>query len=335
MQTVLDLALSDEQLQLREFVAGFLARECPPDRVRASEPLGHDEGLWKQAVSLGLPAIAVPADAGGEGGGLLDAAVVAEELGARVAPVPVVEALIAGRLLARLGCVEVADMLGGAPAALALRAEEPDQLVPAGAVAELAIALRRGELLLGRVEPPQSAPANTACSPLATVDMSGATAIAAEEVAVAAHERAVDEWRLLVAAQLVGMARQSLALARDYALTRQQFGVPIGAFQTLAHRLADDATAIDGARLLVHKAAWAADEDRRDAPALASMALSFATRTAVAATGNSLHVHGGYGFMLEYDIQLYYRRAKAYPLLLGDPRRELDHLAALLWDQHP
>jgi alkylation response protein AidB-like acyl-CoA dehydrogenase len=44
-------------------------------------------------------------------------------------------------------------------------------------------------------------------------------------------------------------------------------------------------------------------------------------------------VHGGYGFMLEYDVQLYYRRAKAYPLLLGDPRRELDHLAALLWDE--
>ena len=145
------------------------------------------------------------------------------------------------------------------------------------------------------------------------------------------HEHAVDEWRALTAGALVGLAGAALELGVEYAKQRQQFGVPIGSFQALAHGLADAATAVDGARLLAREAAWAADEGEADATALARMAFLFAARSAQQSTAVALHVHGGYGFTLEYDIQLYHRRAKAWPLLLGDPRRGALHLADALF----
>ena len=81
----------------------------------------------------------------------------------------------------------------------------------------------------------------------------------------------------------------------------------------------------------MREAAWAADEAEPDATALARMAFLFAARSAQQTTAVALHVHGGYGFTLEYDIQLYHRRAKAWPLLLGDPRRGALHLADALF----
>ena len=90
------------------------------------------------------------------------------------------------------------------------------------------------------------------------------------------------------------------------------------------HQLATDAVAgLDGAQLLVRKACWAMDSAQDDAGALAAMAFVFAAETAYHATTHSLHVHGGYEFMEEYDIQLYYRRAKAWAAAFADPRREL------------
>ena len=122
----------------------------------------------------------------------------------------------------------------------------------------------------------------------------------------ALHERAVDEWRVLTAGALVGLAGAALELGVEYAKQRQQFGVPIGSFQALAHRLADVATAVEGAQLLAREAAWAADEGEADA--VGAGAHGVPVRGAHGAQDTSaaaLHVHGGYGFTLEYDVQLY------------------------------
>jgi alkylation response protein AidB-like acyl-CoA dehydrogenase len=111
---------------------------------------------------------------------------------------------------------------------------------------------------------------------------------------------------------------------------RHQFGVPIGSFQSIQHKLADLATALAGARLFARNACA---DDRRQL--LAPMAFWNAGRTAEAVAAASLHYHGGYGFMLEYDVQLFLRRAKAWTLALGDPADELatiaDRLAATGW----
>jgi alkylation response protein AidB-like acyl-CoA dehydrogenase len=94
--------------------------------------------------------------------------------------------------------------------------------------------------------------------------------------------------------------------------------------------LVDVATAIDGARLLACEAAWALDAENGDR-ALASMAFAFAADTAAKTTAYALHCHGGYGFMAEYDVQLYHRRAKSWALVHDSVRGELAHLASMLW----
>jgi len=107
--------------------------------------------------------------------------------------------------------------------------------------------------------------------------------------------------------------------------------VLIGSFQTIQHRLADNATAVDGARLLAYQAAWAHDAGRPAAADLATMSFLFAAETAVTTASESLHFHGGYGYTLEYDIQLYFRRAKAWPLVAGDRRAGYAELARRLY----
>jgi len=87
----------------------------------------------------------------------------------------------------------------------------------------------------------------------------------------------------------------------------------------VGHRLADSATASAGATLLAREAAWADEEEPARRGELAAMAFSFAAETARDATDVALHVHGGYGFMLEYDIQLYYRRSRGWANVLMSP----------------
>ena len=140
-----------------------------------------------------------------------------------------------------------------------------------------------------------------------------------------------DRWLALTASWFAGLARSVLDLGVAYVKERHQFGVPIGSFQTIQHRLADLHAAVTGAELLARSAAVALDEADPDAPALAAMAHWWCGQVAVDAAEASLHFHGGYGFMLEYDVQLYVRRAKAARVAQGDPRRELLTIAERLW----
>ena len=103
----------------------------------------------------------------------------------------------------------------------------------------------------------------------------------------------------------------------EYVKDRHAWGVPIGSFQAIAHRLADSAAAVDGARLLAWEAAWSAAEEPDRHAQLAAMAFAVAYEAARDASHRSLHFHGGYGFMMEYDIQLHYRRARAWANVYG------------------
>lgn len=333
-----DLELSDDQTAIRDLFTAFFAREAPTSVARASEPLGFDPTLWERIREIGAPGMGAPTAFGGGGATLGDLVVVTESLGRSIAPVPLVEHLVAARLLA------TADVVGGeAIATLAVRPATGDgrwRLVPAGAVADVVVGLDGDELVSVRSTPPGKAPANHASAPLADRDArSGAREVIGTR---AEFERARDEWKVLLAAALAGIADAALDLGVEYAKSRQQFGVPIGSFQAVQHGLADLPALVDGARLLAHKAAWAGertepgrcdvdDNDVTDFSALASMAFLFATDAAARATDRSLHFHGGYGFSEEYDIQLYYRRARGWPLVFDDPGRECLRLADRLW----
>jgi len=136
---------------------------------------------------------------------------------------------------------------------------------------------------------------------------------------------------VLVAAQAVGAAEATHALTTEYAKERHQFDKPIGAFQSISHYLADGITAIDGARVLVHRAAWSRDEGR-DVSTLAPMAKLFATQTCRDVTGVAIQVHGGMGFTVECDAQLYFRRAKSWQLNWFDDNHLEELIAASVLD---
>ena len=326
----MDLEPSDEQSALVDVFESIAGRSSTIAVVRATESTGFAPELWSQLVGAGAPAIAVPELAGGNGGGLLDVALGIEVLGRHVAPAPLVEHTVAARLLATLGAAPADVVAGTTVATIALRpaSDGVATLVPAGAVAGLIVALDDDDLVATTGAAPGEAVPNLACAPLAHRLMIDARVLASGADAAHAHEQALAEWRALTASALVGLGQGALALGVEYVQQRHQFGKPIGSFQSIQHTLADVSVALDGAQLLARKACWALDEHAAEAHDLAAMALLFAAEHAQRATERALHFHGGYGFMQEYDIQLYYRRAKGWPLVIDSVPRELERLSA-------
>lgn len=339
------LDLTDDQRAIEEVFGGFFRRECPTPVVRAAEPLGFDPALWTKLAGLGAAAMGLPEAVGGGGAVLGDLVVVADAVGRAAAPVPLVDHAAATRLLARLGAAgnhPVDGLLdglldGSAIATLAVRPAPAGAvawpLVPSGAAATVVVGLVGDELVCARGDAPGVAPRNHGAMPIADRSTSGATVLARGDAARAAFALARSEWQTLTAAALVGLGRTALELALAYVGERRQFDRPIGAFQALQQQLADLPVMIDGAHLLAAKAAWAGDRgtpgvidvglgDVTDFAALASMAFVFAGEAAAHATDRSLHAHGGYGYAEEYDIQLFYRRARGWTLVAGDPSAE-------------
>jgi alkylation response protein AidB-like acyl-CoA dehydrogenase len=142
----------------------------------------------------------------------------------------------------------------------------------------------------------------------------------------ATWEAVRDDALILLAAWAVGAADRAQQLTVQYAKDREQFGKPIGAFQAIAHYLADRQTELDGARTLVHEAAWARAAGQ-PVTRLAPMAKLFACRMLRDLTATSQQVFGGNGFTLDYDVQLYFRRAKALQLSWWG-ERDLEELIA-------
>jgi len=136
---------------------------------------------------------------------------------------------------------------------------------------------------------------------------------------------------VLLAAQAVGGARFALEMTVQYAKDRQQFDKPLGAFQAIAHYLADASTAVEGAEILVHEAAWAQANDR-PIDLLAPMAKLFACQTFRDVTAMGHQVHGGMGFTVECDMQLYFRRAKQLQMSWWNDRYLEELIAAQTLD---
>ena len=130
-------------------------------------------------------------------------------------------------------------------------------------------------------------------------------------------ERAMAPGAILAAAQAVGGAEHALEITAEYARNRRQFGKALAEFQSISHYLADARTNLDGARILVHQAAWA-HSTGRDTNRLAPMAKLYACRVFRDITAMAQQVFGGVGFTVDYDIQLYFRRAKQLQLSWWD-----------------
>ncbi|MDB4264911.1 acyl-CoA/acyl-ACP dehydrogenase [bacterium] len=138
-----------------------------------------------------------------------------------------------------------------------------------------------------------------------------------------------DESRVLVAAQALGIAQGAFDRTIAYVKEREQFGRKIAQFQVTQHKLADMATKIETARLLTYKAAWNFDQGHID-PKMTSMAKMYAARTAVEVCDEAIQLHGGYGYMQEYDVERFYRDAKITEIWEGTKEIQKNTIASAL-----
>ncbi|MDI2125921.1 acyl-CoA dehydrogenase family protein [Yinghuangia seranimata] len=337
----MDLELTTDEKTVRDAFARFFADRCPVSVVRDAEPLGHAPALWARLRETGAPGMAVPDKHGGGGATALDLVLLMQEAGRVLAPLPLAEHLAATRTLARtpsgLAAPWFASLVDGDTVAAAAPRPARDgvaRLVPGGAVADVVVALDDDQLVAVRSDAPMEAPPNHASAPLADRDLrTGERVVLADGAEAAAlFARMVADWQLLTAAALGGLAARALEIGVEYTLERRQFDRPIAAFQAVQQGLADLVGPIDGVTFLTARAAWTQDEgDQAESERLASMAFLASAEVARDATYAALHYHGGYGVTLEYDIQLFFRRARGWPLVLGDPEDEYLRLADRLF----
>ncbi len=333
----MDLSLDEMAQAAVAAVQAVCVSQTPPGRpswARDAEPLGYDPKLWSELCSIGLPGLAVAEDLGGGGADLVALTAVAQELGTVLAPVPFNEHAVAVQVLASLDPHHAdleAAVAGDLIATIAPRVTDGTALVvPSGAVADLVIGLDGDELVVVRSEPPRQALPNQGNLPIADRDLrSGDRAVLATGLAGRdALATAGSEWLCVVAAWLAGLSASALDIANRWVKEREQFGVPIGSFQAVQHGLADLPGLIDGATLLAREAAWSLSTGLRSTTGangtqLALMAVRFAADTAHEATARLVQYHGGLGVAEEHDAQLFFRRARAYPLVTGAPRAQL------------
>ncbi len=140
---------------------------------------------------------------------------------------------------------------------------------------------------------------------------------------------------IALAAEQVGVAQRTLDMAVAYAKERVQYGRVIGSFQAIKHKCADMMTKVESARSAVYYAACVAAEDGEDLAYAASMAKAAASDAAFYNAGTCLQIFGGVGFTWEYDVHLYFKRAKSSSALLGDAAHHRERVACAIGLSEP
>jgi len=335
----MNFELTEDQRMMQESFARFFDEKSSPSVVReAMSGNGFDEQLWRGLAELGAFTLRVPEDSYGLGLGILDASVLMEEVGRRVVPGPIAETLVGARLLAQLGGAEsiFEEMIaGGSVVSLALHdvAEQSHQWIAGGAVASHVLARSGDEVVLIGLAKTERFEANLASTALAEIDLRegdwlvlGSGRDAAEK-----FECALEEWKLLTAAALSGLAREAVRGAAAYACEREAFGNLIGTYQGISHPLADQIMHIDAGKYFIWRVIHDMAHDKGNSAAMVSMALWWNAKTSAESVAVALHTYGGYGLAVEYDVHIYNLRAKDYVLLLGDPERLLDEAGRRLY----
>ncbi|HEV7580927.1 MAG TPA: acyl-CoA dehydrogenase family protein [Mycobacterium sp.] len=339
----MDVGLTSDQLSLRDTVRDILRTECPPDAARqALTDPDRWRTLWKTVVDLGWTELAAPGDGDY---GPVELAVVLEECGAALAPIPLLSSVglaagvlracgldavlteIAAGVVATLAVHAKGSRLGGAPMTLRHgRVRGRAVAVPNVSRAELivtlaksldgyvAVAVRGGDgvaILAGESTDPAQPVADVEIDtePLASAPVDLESALTAPLVAAAAD--------------LVGVASAALHRSVEHAKSRRQFGTPIGAFQGIKHALADNYVGVERARSLTYAAA-ARLADPSTAPAdawtAAALAKAAAGDAAASCARTAVQVHGALAQTWEHDVHLYVRHAWQGAALLGDSR---------------
>ncbi|WP_135456624.1 acyl-CoA dehydrogenase family protein [Mycobacterium sp. DL99] len=335
----LDYSLTEDHVDLQTAYRQFFKTHSDIETVRAAEPSGFDKSLWERLCAMGATTMALPESAGGDGATLVDLTLVAEELGRSLAPVPWIDHVVAARLLARLGALESEDIVNGTQ----IVGLDPQQvaptgtrLIPVGSIADHII-VRDGDgdgavVLLGFSTRPARVD-NIGKLPMAWVDPATAdtrVVLASGADALVEYQRALDEWRLLTAAALVGLVEETMTIAAEFAKSRYTLGVPIGTLQGISHPLANIAITVQSGRGLVRRAAWFLDNEPDERPELAPSAFVFMAEEAAKAATTAVHVQGGLGVSAEAAATAYLVRARGWALAGGDPGATAVHVAHIV-----
>ena len=333
-----DYSLSEHHVDLQTAYKQFFKTHCSIETVRAAEPSGFDKNLWERLCAMGASTMALPESCGGDGATLVDLTLVAEEIGRALAPVPWIDHVCAARLLARLGALdaETAGVADGEQLAAfdaRLDSVQGARLIPIGSIADHII-VRDGDQVVRLTFGTRPAKVdNIGRLPMAWVDPAAAdtrTVVAQGPDALANYQLALDEWRLLTAAALVGLVEETMTIAAEFAKTRYTLGVPISTLQGISHPLANMAITVQGGRSLARRAAWFLDNEPDERPELAPSAFVFMAEEASRAATMAVHIQGGLGVSAEAAATAYLVRARGWPLAGGDPGATAQRVAEIV-----
>ncbi len=356
-----DLLYSDVDEQLRASVRDLLADRAPWSAVLARTETGepYDPALWRAlAVDFGAAGLAVPETHGGGGASWREAAVVAEELGRAVAGTPFLgSAVLATAAALHAGADELITALAAGTTTGALAVDlaactgEPfpatvrfDGSALHGAVRGVADARAADVWLvpaLSDAGPVLVASQPAAATPVVSLDLTRpladlsfdgtpGTVLATGAAATGAIDAALTAGAALLAAEQVGLAQRCLELSVDHLRARYQFGRPVGSFQALKHRCADQWAALTQARAVARYAVSCLATGAADTAVAASLAQAYCAPVAVRAAEECVQLHGGIGFTWEHPAHLYLKRAKADSISLGTAGRHRARLAELV-----
>jgi alkylation response protein AidB-like acyl-CoA dehydrogenase len=348
--------LTDEQGAIRSTARDFLAARYKSERIRelAESEHGFEQADWEEMAELGWPGLALPEQWGGQGLGIVELAVLFEEMGYALAPSPLLSTTVAGLALATRGTDEqkerwlaplaagkargtLAIFDAGTPAAIGdfeMEAREDGGEVVLDGEKVLVMDAASADFFLvatadGRRRLVERDADGVSISAEKSIDLTRRLySVRFDGVRVGA-EATLDGsqpdylpvlWRACVAvsAESTGIAQRTMEMAVEYAKDRKQFDRPIGSYQAVSHRCAQMLLETENSRSAVYGAAWAADAEPESLPLAASMAKAYASDAGWRVPDASIQVHGGIGFTWEHDLHFFLKRGKSNAAAFGD-----------------
>jgi alkylation response protein AidB-like acyl-CoA dehydrogenase len=368
----MEFDLSKPQKLLQKSARDLFTRVCPAERVRElmATDTALDQALWTEVAEQGWLGIHLDEESGGLGLGMVDLAVVAEEMGRACFPGPFLGTVWAATLIAaanakskHLASLAAGETKGAVallepdaswdPAEVQLQASKAGSgyqitgrksFVSDAGVADVIVCVAKVGHELALFAVPAKA-AGVSIKPTAALDstrklydvtfesvtVAADDVLATGEAAREALERSMQVGALVVCADMLGGMQWIIENTAEYAKTRQQFGKVIGSFQAVQHMCADMLLWTESARSAIYFAAWALDAEPATAERAVATAKIYTSDASREVANRGVQVHGGIGFTWEHNLQLFYKRSKASEILFGDASHHRSQLADLVF----
>jgi alkylation response protein AidB-like acyl-CoA dehydrogenase len=322
-----DFDLTADQRTIKQTARELLSARSSWERVREHADAGQDDAaLWLEVCELGWPGIAIGEESGGSGLGVVELAVLCEELGFALPAIPLLGSVMAALILEAGGNeLQNERWLGGLASGELRGAVGTRELLLDAGEADVAVVIEGRSAFVGL---------GATIEPLATIDP---TRRYGRVVDISSFEElhgdvatGIAQATIALSSELVGVAQHAMEMTVEYVKERKQFGIPVGAFQAVAHKCAGMLLATEGARSATYYAAWAADAAPERLAEGASLAKAAASTAATQVTADAIQAHGGIGFTWEADLHWLFKRAQLSALQLGGGHAHRRELAALV-----